>query len=125
MLKLLLVLFNAAVGFTPLGIAAGSSVAAAIQTGIDDVIAGSAVFLVGLFSAAIGMIVTALGFTPLGIAAGSVAAAIQAGIGDVIAGSAFAILQSVGAQGGFAALTGGGVATALIAACSNATEIVE
>jgi hypothetical protein len=67
----------------------------------------------------------AVGFTPLGIAAGSVAAAIQAGIGDVIAGSAFAILQSVGAQGGFAALTGGGVATALIAACSNATEIVE
>jgi hypothetical protein len=131
MLKFLLGLSSAAigmtlttVGFLPLGIAAGS-VGAAIQEGICDVIGESILFLLGLFSAAAGMLLTLYGFTPLGIAAGSAAAVFQAGIGDVIAGSAFAILQSVGAQGGFAALTAGGVATALITACSDETETVE
>ena len=49
-------------------------------------------------------IATTLGFTTSGIAAGSVAAATQATIANVATGSAFAITQSLGASGVFAAM---------------------
>ena len=62
-----------------------------------------------LASAATGALATALGFTSSGIAAGSAAAGAQAAIGDVAAGSCFAILQSIGAIGGFAGMTVAGV----------------
>ena len=45
------------------------------------------------------MLLSALGFTPSGVAAGSLAAAWQASIGNVAAGSTFAMLQSIGAAG--------------------------
>ena len=45
------------------------------------------------------MLLSALGFTPSGVAAGSLAAAWQASIGNVPAGSIFAMLQSIGAAG--------------------------
>ncbi|KAL1759287.1 hypothetical protein FB107DRAFT_205215 [Schizophyllum commune] len=45
------------------------------------------------------LILGAVGFTPAGVAAGSIAAGIQAGIGNVAAGSLFAGAQTVAATG--------------------------
>ena len=52
-------------------------------------------------TATTGAAATAAGFTSSGIAAGSVAAGMQAAIGNVAAGSSFALMQSIGAVGGF------------------------
>lgn len=45
----------------------------------------------------LGVILSALGFTPIGIAVGSLAAIVQAIIGNVVAGSVFAAVQSFAA----------------------------
>ena len=70
----------------------------------------------GATALAAGLTPTLIGFGTAGIAAGSIAAGIQAGIGNVVAGSAFATMTSLGMQGVFAGLTGGGALSTIGAA---------
>lgn len=76
---------------------------------------GNILFL-ALTSAA-SVAINAIGFTPAGIAAGSIAACIQSCIGDVVVGSVFAAVQSLAATGTIATVgvASGGAALALAA----------
>jgi hypothetical protein len=110
-----------AVGFCSSGIMAGSA-AAGIQSGIGNVSAGSLFanfpsigtlggwlgLAVAVATAAVGAIMTAVGFGSSGIMAGSAAAGIQSWIGNVSAGSFFANCQSIGMLGGWLRMLVGG-----------------
>jgi hypothetical protein len=77
---------------------------------------------VPLAIAGVGVSATLAGFGAAGIVGGSVAAGIQSSIGNVAAGGLFAMMQSLGATGTFAAMTTGGLVTAGGAAVAVASS---